>query len=59
MEQFIGGAFLIAWFVFWAWMLATRPDTVFKFNQMGQDNMGRAARGLGRATLFGLKHLRK
>jgi hypothetical protein len=59
MEQVIGGAFLIAWFVFWGWMLATRPDTVFKFNQMGQDNMSRAARGVGKATLFGLKHFRK
>ena len=59
MEQVIGIGFIIAWFVYWGWMLATRPETAFRFNQMGQDNMRRAARGVGKATLFGFKLFRK
>lgn len=59
MTEVLVVGFIIVWFVYWGWMFATRPETAFKFNEMGQQNMRRGFGGIGKALMLGFKLFRK
>lgn len=58
-EKLIGIGFIIAWFVFWGYILITNPAVFFKFQEQGDQRIRSAARATTKASLFGMKHIRK
>jgi len=59
MAEILAIAFIIAWFIFWGWMLVHRPDTVMAVWGKSNEQMGKAAKGATKAALFGAKFLKK
>lgn len=59
MAEFLAGTFIVAWFVFWGYILITNPAVFFKFQEQGDQRIKSTVGGLTKAALFGLKRLKK
>ena len=58
MEKVLCVMFLVSWCVFWGYVLLTRPDTFFRFNQMGRDNLKAAGGAATKGAVFAARLLK-
>lgn len=59
MEQVIGIGFIIAWFVYWGYVIIVNPDTFFRFQEQGDKRLKAASQNLGKAAIFFARNRRR